>query len=91
MVKKTANTFAFVEDQVGTIAVLFDGVAEASREQSENISRIRDSVSSMDRVSREGIDRADESARSAGELTAQAANLHGAMDGLTELVHGRSG
>jgi len=90
MVGQTSGTFTSVEGQVGTVTKLFRDVAEASREQSSGISRIRDSMASMDKVSREGTDQADKSARSAQALVAQAVDLHGAVNDLTELVHGRS-
>ncbi|MDR2934369.1 MAG: methyl-accepting chemotaxis protein [Candidatus Adiutrix sp.] len=90
MVGQAAGTFSSVEGQVGAVSSLFSEVAEASREQSGDISRIRDSVASMDRISREGTAQADKSARSAQELAAQAVNLHGAVGDLTELVHGRA-
>jgi methyl-accepting chemotaxis protein len=90
MVGETAETFSSVEAQVGTLSKLFSDVAEASREQSDDISRIRDSMTSMDRVSREGTAQADQSARSARELASQTVNLNGAVGDLTELVHGRT-
>jgi len=90
MAGQTSGTFTSVEGQVGTVTKLFSDVAEASREQSSGISRIRDSMTSMDKVSREGTEQADKSDRSAQALVAQAVDLHGAVDELTELVHGRA-
>ncbi|GHV57004.1 hypothetical protein FACS189460_2800 [Deltaproteobacteria bacterium] len=88
MVHKTAENFSSVEIQVNTVSNLFSGVAEASREQSDNIARIKDSMVNMDTVSRESTAQADESARSARELADQASVLHDAVNDLTMLVHG---
>jgi methyl-accepting chemotaxis protein len=90
MVSETAGTFSSVEAQVGTLSSLFSDVAEASREQSDDISRIRDFMASMDKISWESTAQADKSARSAREMASQTVNLNGAVGDLTELVHGRA-
>jgi len=87
---QASGTFSSVEGQVGTVTSLFSDVAEASREQSNDISRIRDSMASMERISRESTTQADNSAQSAQELASQAVNLNEAVGDLTELIHGRA-
>jgi methyl-accepting chemotaxis protein len=89
LVSRTSEGFSAIEGQVNTVAGLFQAVAEASREQSENIRRIKDSMSHMDEVSRAETVKADESARAAGSLADQAEVLQEAVVDLTVMVDGR--
>jgi len=89
LVNRTAEGFSSIEGQVNTVTDLFQAVAEASREQSNNIRRIKDSMSSMDEVSRADTVKADESARAAGSLADQAEVLQEAVVDLTVMVDGQ--
>ncbi|MDR2725158.1 MAG: methyl-accepting chemotaxis protein [Candidatus Adiutrix sp.] len=91
LVNQTAEGFSSIEGQINTVAELFRAVAEASREQSDNIRRIKDSMSHMDEVSRADTAKADESARAAGSLVDQADILQEAVVDLTVIVDGRGG
>ncbi len=91
MVGLTAESFKMVESHSGEAAKLLSEVAEASKEQSQSIGRINDSMSDIDKVTQSNASSADESARSARGLSDQAAVLHSAVDELSRLVHGRSG
>ncbi len=89
MVRLTAGNFQTVEQHSNKVSELLADVAEASKEQSQGIGQITTAMHEMDRVTQSTAASADSSARSAAELTNQAASLISAVGELNTLVHGR--
>lgn len=90
LVTLTADNFKTVQGHAGKVAHILDEVAAASKEQSLGIKQINGSMTAMDQITQSNASSADESARSANGLSAQAAELLTAVDELTALVHGQS-
>ena len=90
MVGLTADNFKLVQNHATKVAQLLGEVAEASREQSQGIGQINNSMNAMDQITRSNATSADDSARAAGGLSSQAAELLSAVDELTTLAHGQT-
>ncbi len=88
MVNTTAGNFNTVAAHSAKVAELLAEVSEASKEQSQGISQITTAMTEMDKVTQSNAASSEESASAAGQLSLQAANLLGAVDEMTTLVHG---
>ena len=88
MVNQTAANFNHVGERTGKVAQLVGEVAEASKEQSQGIGQINDSMNAMDKVTQSNAVFADESATAAQNLSHQADGLLTAVDELSGLIHG---
>ena len=91
LVSLTEENFKLVQSHAGKVAQLLSEVAEASREQSQGIGQINNSMNNMDKITQSNASSADDSARAASGLSGQAAELLSAVDELTSLIHGRAG
>ena len=91
MVNGTADTFKTVESHSAKVAALLSEVAEASKEQSQDIKRIASAMSEMDQVSRNNSAKGDESAREAGRLSRQSGYLLLTVKDLLALAYGADG
>ncbi|MDR1611867.1 MAG: methyl-accepting chemotaxis protein [Planctomycetota bacterium] len=87
-VQTTTETFAAVKVRIEEVGELLRGVVQASREQTDFVGRIRESVSRLDEINRGNASQVDESVHSVGDLQEQVNLLGGVVDNLTALVHG---
>lgn len=89
--KQVAATLAIIVSGARDVDALVAEIAQASREQSQGIEQVNTSVSQMDRVTQSNAASAEESARAAAELQAQASQLTNAATELLLLIGGSSG
>ncbi|MDR3204922.1 MAG: methyl-accepting chemotaxis protein [Deltaproteobacteria bacterium] len=90
MVQYTSDNFTMVSNHSIKVAQLVSEVAEASKEQSQGISQMTTAMNQMDKVTQSNAASAEEAASVAGDLFNQAVVLLEAVDGLTEVVDGKS-
>ncbi|MDR2443743.1 MAG: methyl-accepting chemotaxis protein [Deltaproteobacteria bacterium] len=88
MVNSTSENFHLVSTHSSKVAQLVNEVAEASKEQSQGINQITTAMAQMDKVTQSNAASAEESASAASQLSLQAGNLMGAVDDISNLVHG---
>jgi methyl-accepting chemotaxis protein len=86
-VSKTLND---IVTRVRQLDELVDGVANASREQTQGIAQINTAVGQMDKVTQGNAANAEESAAAAEELNAQALVMKQSVGEMLQLVGGRS-
>ena len=90
LVDRTADDFAVMEETVRKVGSLMAEISVASSEQQRGISEVTTAISEMDSVTQNTAANAEESASSAEELNAQAEYLKKSVDGLLDLIYGRT-
>ncbi len=84
--RRVAGSLAQIQERAEEVHRVVGEIAHASREQSEGIGQLNSAVGIMDRVTQGNAGTADEGARSARELDAQAGELAAAVNDLAVLV-----
>lgn len=87
---KVARTLEDIVAKARRVDELVAEVASASTEQSNGISQINIAVGMMDKVTQANAESAEESAKAAKDLNAQAESMREAVDDLLNLVGGAS-
>jgi methyl-accepting chemotaxis protein len=84
----TQEAFRENVEIAGKVGQLIDEIASASQEQAQGITQINVAVSEMDKVTQQTAATAEESASASEELTAQAAQMKGAVGDLAVVIGG---
>ncbi|MBD3221045.1 hypothetical protein GF314_07350 [bacterium] len=87
--RKVTEDLATIDTRTDEVRRVMESIARASSEQNEGISQLNSAVTLMDQVTQGNARTADESARNATELDAQAQLVTTAVDDLAVLVRGR--
>ena len=90
LVAITSENFQTVEEHASKVAELLAEVAEASKEQTQGIGQITTAMNQMDKVTQSTAGTSEEAASAAHELSDQAAQLLGAVEDLSTMVHGKN-
>jgi methyl-accepting chemotaxis protein len=88
IVANTKETFSRMLSGAAKVEALVNGIAAASREQSQGIEQISRAVMEMDKVTQQNAATAEETAAASEELSAQAQQLKGFVVQLLRLVYG---
>ncbi|MDX9972031.1 MAG: methyl-accepting chemotaxis protein [FCB group bacterium] len=85
------DAFGLIRDSTSSIALLINGVATASQEQSLGIEQINTAVAHIDEITQANAAFSEEAAASSEELSAQAQELNEVVRALRKLVGGHGG
>ncbi|MFH1081638.1 MAG: methyl-accepting chemotaxis protein [Pseudomonadota bacterium] len=88
LVEKTNSEFVEVSRSAGSAADLVGEISAASSEQAQGISQISKAITEMDKVVQQNAASAEESASASEQMNAQALNMKGVIQTLSQLVGG---
>ena len=88
LVEKTNSDFVEVSRSAGKAADLVGEISAASSEQAQGISQISKAIAEMDKVVQQNAANAEESASASEQMNAQALNMKGVIQTLSQLVGG---
>jgi len=88
LVEKTNSDFVEVSRSAGKAADLVGEISAASSEQAQGISQISKAIAEMDKVVQQNVANAEESSSASEQMNAQALNMKGVIQTLSQLVRG---
>lgn len=85
---KMAQNLGAIVERIRKLDEMIAGIAQASREQSEGIGQLNQTVAGMDKITQANAALSQQSAASSEELKAQAEQVHNAVADLMRMVGG---
>ena len=88
LVRSTSSYFSEVETNAQKVESLLSEIADASRDQADNIAQINTAITQIDAVIQQTASSAEESAAASEELNAQSQSVRDSVSELVAVIHG---